>query len=83
MPDKPGRPAYKWRLLIAAMKPESRYSFEMMRSILANATDSAVHPSVQETRMVIESCGDCVHSDINTGAYSLTQIGITFRERNQ
>jgi len=86
MPDKPGRPqraVYTWRLLIVAMTPGSRYSFEMMRSLLANASDAALHPSVQETRTVIESCGDYVHKDVNTGAYSLTEIGIRFREKNQ
>jgi len=74
---------FTWRKLIAAMQPGSRYSFEMLRTIIANTEpERADHPSVAEARMVIESAGAYIIHDIRgDGAYKLTEIGERFREK--
>jgi len=74
---------FTWRKLITAMNPGSRYSFEMMRTVIANSEpERADHPSVAEARAVIETAGlYIIHDFRGDGAYKLTEIGERFREK--
>lgn len=80
--SKPSKkPPFTWRALVTGMKPDSRYSFEMLKTVLANQIPDNGHPTTEQTRLAYESAGQYIQWNQHDGSYALTDIGIRFREK--